>query len=219
MEAVTQTKQPKEVSESALEWGMASLAMRGHEQSGDSQLVEFFPGGALVAVIDGLGHGEEAAEAARFAVASLRERPEDGLADLLNRCHERLRRAPRGAVMTLVSYNFSESTMTCGGVGNVEGLLLRVDPRITPSHETLPLRRGVLGGQMPPVQTRVFPMIPGDTMILTTDGIRPGFESGLRAILNRPPQQLADFILAQNKSGADDALALVVRFTGAGPQK
>ena len=53
-----------------VEWGSAGQALdesgRG-EESGDLHVVAPFAGGALVAVIDGLGHGAEAAAAARAA--------------------------------------------------------------------------------------------------------------------------------------------------------
>ncbi len=59
------------------EWGVAMLPMTGQVKSGDTYLVETFAGGALAAVIDGLGHGEEAAEAARIAYDTILQRPFD----------------------------------------------------------------------------------------------------------------------------------------------
>ena len=47
-----------------IEWGVASRALPGETRSGDLHVVESFAGGALVAAVDGLGHGEEAADAA-----------------------------------------------------------------------------------------------------------------------------------------------------------
>src|SRR5438093_709986 len=44
-----------------IEWGIVSQAFPGETECGDRHLVAGFPNGALVAVIDGLGHGEEAA--------------------------------------------------------------------------------------------------------------------------------------------------------------
>ena len=44
-----------------LEWGVAAQALPGEAISGDRHVMQAFPSGALVAVIDGLGHGEEAA--------------------------------------------------------------------------------------------------------------------------------------------------------------
>ena len=49
----------------ALEWGVASQAYPGETSSGDSWLVKELPEGILVAVVDALGHGGEAAPAAQ----------------------------------------------------------------------------------------------------------------------------------------------------------
>src|SRR3989442_542063 len=60
------------VSRSALiEWGVATLALPGEAQSGDGHVVKPVGTSVLVAVVDGLGHGAEAATAARAAVAAL----------------------------------------------------------------------------------------------------------------------------------------------------
>lgn len=55
------------LTSSILECGVASRALRGQPNSGDLQVVKSFPGGALVAVLDGIGHGQEAAYAATTA--------------------------------------------------------------------------------------------------------------------------------------------------------
>src|SRR5205823_3248291 len=86
-------------------------------------LVAPFAGGTLVAVIDGLGHGIEAAAATRVAIAALADAPGEPVTALLVRCHEEMR-GTRGAVMTLVSFR-DDDTLTWVGVGNVEALLLR----------------------------------------------------------------------------------------------
>jgi len=59
------------VSAGLLEWGVAELVLPGQTESGDRYLVTPTPEGGLVAVVDGLGHGAEAAEAAKGAVRSL----------------------------------------------------------------------------------------------------------------------------------------------------
>src|SRR5262245_2765968 len=55
-----------------LECGIAGSTLPGQRISGDHYLVAPFPGGALVAVVDGVGHGNEASIAARTAVNTLK---------------------------------------------------------------------------------------------------------------------------------------------------
>ena len=50
-----------------IEWGVASSTMPGQSQSGDRYVVHPCLNGVIVAAIDGLGHGQEAARAADLA--------------------------------------------------------------------------------------------------------------------------------------------------------
>src|SRR5256714_15487003 len=83
-----------------IDWGVAASALPGQTQSGDLHLVKSVTTGVLLAVVDGLGHGADAATAARTAVATLDEHAsESGLA-LLQRCHWAVK-GTRGVVMSL----------------------------------------------------------------------------------------------------------------------
>ena len=190
-----------------LEWGVAAQALPGQATCGDRHVMQVFPSGALVAVIDGLGHGEEAATAAEIAVMTLIGNAHESVITLLNRCHEQLR-ASRGVVMSMASFNAVEGTLTWAGVGNVEGILRRAGTNV--SDETLLLRGGIVGIQLPPLFASIIPVMPGDTLIFVTDGITPGFAEKLN--LRDPPQELADRILAQHSKGTDDALVLIARY-------
>ena len=190
-----------------LEWGVAAQALAGEATSGDRHVMQAFPSGALVAVIDGLGHGEEAATAAEIAVTTLIGNAHESVITLLNRCHEQLR-ASRGVVMSMASFNAVEGTLTWAGVGNVEGVLRRAGTNV--SDESLLLRGGIVGIQLPPLSASIIPVMPGDTLIFVTDGITPGFAEKLN--LRDPPQELADCILTQHGKGTDDALVLIARY-------
>ncbi|MGH7544908.1 MAG: SpoIIE family protein phosphatase, partial [Gemmatimonadota bacterium] len=77
--------------ESLIEWGVATLALPGQRQSGDLHFVRVWPGGALLAAVDGFGHGREAATAARLAVATLEAHATESLEAIMRNCHEALR--------------------------------------------------------------------------------------------------------------------------------
>lgn len=196
---------------SVLEWGVATLTLPGQAESGDRHLVKPFPNGVLVAAADGLGHGEEAAAAAKSAVRLLERSAHEGVIGLFQRCHEHLRET-RGVALSLASFRTHDGVMTWLGVGNVEGILLRAAANPDVRRESLVLRGGVVGGHLPPLHASAIPVMPGDTLIFATDGIRGGFGEGLT--LGGAPQRLADQILAQQATGTDDALVLVARFLG-----
>lgn len=195
-----------------IDWAVATLALAGEEESGDLHVVAPFDGGVLVGVIDGLGHGPEAAVAARNAAETLARHPHEPVEILLQRCHEGLR-GTRGAVITLASFDERAGTMSWLGVGNIEGTLLRADPGNDRRRESVMLVGGVAGHQLPGLRTNKLELWPGDTLILATDGIRGGYLDLVS--ISEPPQQLADHLLSDYGKGIDDALVLVARYTGA----
>jgi len=197
-----------------IEWGVAARPLQGEAASGDLHVVQALSNGVLVAAVDGLGHGPEAAAAARSAVLTLEGYAHEPVISLIKRCHESLTRT-RGVVMSLASFNALDNTMTWLGVGNVEGALLRADDTASPARESILLRGGVVGYQLPALHASILPVTRGDVLILATDGIRGGFAEDVT--LSDPPQQIAEQILARRASGTDDALVLVARYLGHEP--
>ena len=203
------------VSAPAIEFGVTTQTIPGQRQSGDLYLVQEFPGGVLVAAVDGLGHGKEAAAAAAIAVATLGSHAREPVDALVRRCHEELL-ATRGVVMSLASLRAADQTMTWLGVGNVEGLLLRAAPQEDGPDEPLLLRRGLVGDRLPAhLRPSLIRVGPGDTLVLTTDGIESDFAQAMYR--GDPPQRIADRILSQCYKGIDDALVLVARYLGCRP--
>src|SRR2546427_5448805 len=100
-----------------VEWGVASRTLAGEVQSGDKHVVKIFPHGALLAALDGLGHGEEAAAAANMAVRFLQTSEKESVISLLKRCHQRVRTPPGGGV-SLAALHAVDETMNLIGVGD-----------------------------------------------------------------------------------------------------
>lgn len=198
-------------SGSLIDFVVTTVPMLGEANSGDRSLVVFPSGGCLIAAVDGLGHGTEAAAAAERAIATLEAFAHESVLSSIRRCHDALR-GTRGAVLTLAYINGRDETMTWLGVGNVEAVLLRADPAAIPPREDALLRGGVLGYQIPQLRASVVSLSKGDTVIFATDGISSGFADRIR--VNDSLQQIADHICATHKKANDDALVLVARFRG-----
>ena len=194
-----------------IEWGVATLTLPGERESGDLHLVKPVRAGVLVSVVDGLGHGAEAAAAARAAVAALSRHAQESVLPLLQRCHQALA-GTRGAVVSVALFDRADGSMTWLGVGNVEGVLLYADAGGRRGRERLVTRGGIVGSELPPLRAEVLAVAPGDTLVLATDGIQSGFADDLA--VDAPPQQLADQILARSGKSTDDALVLVARYVG-----
>jgi phosphoserine phosphatase RsbX len=193
----------------AVEWGVAGDALAGEDESGDRALIADRQDGTLAAVIDGLGHGEDAAVAARLAVEVLAQHADDDLDVLVRRCHDAMRKT-RGAVLALAVVR-ADGSVTWTGVGNVEAVIVRHDRPGDAAREHALLLGGVVGLQIPRVRPSRTHLEPGDELILATDGIARGF---LDTLTTAPAQRMADDILRRHATGRDDALVLVARYRG-----
>jgi negative regulator of sigma-B (phosphoserine phosphatase) len=195
-----------------IQWSVAAEVHQGEEQSGDHHFIKRLNGSLLIGAIDGLGHGQEAAEASRAVVAVLEAHCDQPLESLFRICHKGLA-GTRGVVMTLASLNSVDQSLTWAGVGNVEGRLLRADKESSHPEETLLLRSGVVGYNLPSTLTvSTLQIFGGDVLILATDGIRADFATKLH--IGRSAYQIANDILARHAKGTDDALVVVARYRG-----
>jgi serine/threonine protein phosphatase PrpC len=197
-----------------VEWGVGARALGGSTDCGDLHVVAPFPDGVLVGVIDGLGHGGEAAEAARLACEVLTRHAGDTLTRLVDRCHAELRRT-RGVVLSLAAVDGASRMLTWLGIGNVEGVLFRAAHAADPRRETIVLRGGVVGYQLPGLRETTLSLASGDMLVFATDGIRSGF--GDESPIGRDPQEVADDLVARFGRETDDALVLVARCRWAAP--
>ena len=195
------------------EYGVAKFVLPGETESGDQHLVCCNESGVLIAAVDGIGHGAEAASAAKAAIAVLRNGVGEPIISLVKECHEKLR-ATRGVVLSLASVDVKHGLMTWLGVGNVHGVLVRSDKKSN-SQETLLLRGGVVGDHLPQLQAAVLTVAPGDLLVFATDGVRTDYARTLSALEN--PQRAAERILKNFCSQSDDALVLALRITGIHP--
>lgn len=192
----------------SLAYGLAMRPLDHGACMGDAALVKISPQGALMAVIDGLGHGGDAQEAAQEAVRALEESLLPVALDQLFRtCHERLKKT-RGAVMNVA---WCEGhALTWLGVGNVEGVLVRPGANHRPTRQFLVAMGGILGERLPPLRPVRLAIRPGDFLVFATDGIQSDFPEGLFQVDD--PQACADQILADHARDSDDALVLVAHF-------
>jgi negative regulator of sigma-B (phosphoserine phosphatase) len=194
-----------------LEVEAAAVALGDAEVSGDRFCVVPTPAGTLVAVIDGLGHGSEAAEASARACEVLRSASVRSLPDTLERCHTALR-GTRGAVIAVALFPPSSPDMQWLAVGNVEGLLLHGS---TPgaARETIVQRPGIVGHGLPRLVASTLSVGVGDTLVFATDGLERGFGHALSSGDARPADGAAA-LLRRFATGNDDALLLLARYVG-----
>lgn len=115
--------------------------------------------------------------------------------------------------MSLAKFNTEDSILTWIGVGNVEGALLHLEPKLP--YDKLLLRNGVVGSHMPMLRAEELLVRPGDILTMVTDGVTA--EHPMRVAMDAKVESLAEGILASAYKGNDDALVLVARFRGTQP--
>ena len=197
--------------ENVLDCGVAARPLRGERASGDKHLIRSFREGILIAVVDGLGHGLEAAEAAKTVVTILKNHAGDSVLSLVNHCQAKLA-GTRGVAVSIASFNITDSTMTWLGIGNVEGVLVRSQNETAPAKEFLLLARGFIGGHISDLRAFVVPVEVGDTLAFATDGVARDFHEEVNIV--QSPQKIADRVLSEYGKDSDDALVVVARFVG-----
>ena len=195
--------------EQAIEWSVASRALPGQAVSGDLHMVSSWDGGALMAVVDGLGHGEEATAAAQQAVSTLEAHARESLVAIVQHCHRSLLKT-RGVVMTLAALDTYSDTLTVLGVGNVEAMVFHPTPRGPAKREAVLLRGGVVGYQLPPLRANVLTVGLGDVVVFATDGVREDFSDLINP--HDPLEQIVDKVITQKFRGTDDGLVLACKY-------
>lgn len=194
-----------------LDWAIAGRPRPGEQRSGDIAAVWPTPGGCVLTVVDGLGHGPEAARAADLVTTVVADDPEAPLEALFWRAHERLVDT-RGAAATIAILDGNSGRMDWLGVGNVDGVVIRADEAARPRTRGVFLCRGVLGYRLPTLHMpEPVELVDGDSILIATDGITGNLGD---AVLPRdiPAAFLADRLLEERASAEDDALVFVAHF-------
>ena len=197
-----------------MEWSVAARALPGEESSGDQAVAIDVDGRAVVfGVIDGLGHGPQAAAAARRAASVVGRHVTQPLDQVLDACHREVA-LTRGAAMTLARIDFDTSTLQWTGVGNVSAALLSRTPGGLAATSFVRLINGIVGFSMPRLLApEAIEMRPGHLLVMATDGITEDHLDGLDFAASA--EAIANRILGEHTRVTDDALVLVARHRGA----
>lgn len=206
-----------------LEFGAATRAVPMMTVNGDAFVIKQWGESALVAVIDGLGHGQFAHRASQIARQYVESHYDQPL-EAIFRGAERVCRATRGVVMALARFDFFGRQKSDGGivrsfnptfpirltfasVGNVE---VRVFG--SPEPMNLIVRRGVIGLNAPAPVVTEHRWDPRSVMVLHSDGVRihwrwEDFAGPTEASATVAAQQL----LRALAKDPDDATVVVVK--------
>jgi serine phosphatase RsbU (regulator of sigma subunit) len=196
-----------------IEWAAKARPRPGEQVCGDLPIAVDVNGtAALIGVLDGLGHGVEAAEAATCGVEVLNRARTEPLDVLIQRCHRALS-GTRGAAMTLARIDFQADTLRWVGIGNVTANLVAKHPGGVEVRSSARLAGGIVGYRIPEaLAPQQVPIHTGDLLVIASDGID---EDHLDSIdFASPALVIAEQILRRHGKDNDDALVLAARHRG-----
>lgn len=157
-------------------------------------------------LVDGLGHGSHAAEAASEAVGTFQKRVESKPAEILSFVHDALRKT-RGAVAAVVEVRPKEGVLTYAGIGNISAVLLTgTTSRSLVSHN------GTLGVATSRIQEFRNDWPSDGILILHSDGVQTRWDlSNYAGLLARHPAVIAGTLLRDFRRQRDDASVVVLK--------
>jgi anti-sigma regulatory factor (Ser/Thr protein kinase) len=181
----------------------------GERVSGDHAAFVRTDGALVLAVVDGLGHGPAAREAASRAIAVLREQAERPPDEILRATDAQLERT-RGAVMTVLRIEEPSGRLAHAGIGNV---ITRIVSR--GASQGLVGSSAVLG-QPSPAGKRIVvtrsALAPVETLLVFTDGVSSRLDvSAEPELLTESPIVIAQRLVGSFGKTNDDVLLLVAR--------
>lgn len=186
--------------------GVWSRPHPGETVNGDAYFMCWRDGRALFAVIDGLGHGRGAREAADVALNTLDDWMGEPLDELLMSAHHALH-ATRGAVIGAAVIDYNTHRFYYAGIGNIA---VRVFG--SPEPVSIVPANGLLGGRLGKVRVWSHQWKEGMTLIMTSDGLSETWDiNSYPDLLKRSPQLLAGILMRDYARKADDATVLVVK--------
>jgi hypothetical protein len=186
--------------------GAVSEPLQGEIECGDGWGYRSFSDSLVLMVVDGLGHGAFAAEAAREAERVLADAQTDCLLQILQDIHDALRKT-RGAAAAVARIQESKGLLSFAGVGNVSASI--VSPGVSRS---LPSHNGTVGHHMPRVQEFTYPWNADSVVIMHSDGLASRWDlERYPGIWSKHPSLISAILHRDFWRGRDDATVLVAK--------
>jgi anti-sigma regulatory factor (Ser/Thr protein kinase) len=188
--------------------GGVSLPVVSGDLNGDGWAVARDDRSCSALVVDGLGHGPPAHQAAQAGLRAFDTDYAGDVACWFQAAHAAMRHT-RGGVAALARIDLAERRVWFAGVGNVQG-------KVVAGGQTFGLvsQPGMLGTEQRTPRPRVveLPWVPGASLILWSDGLRSNVELHHGGkLLTHDPTIVAGVLHRDFARGTDDATVVVVQ--------
>src|SRR5262249_3881936 len=192
--------------------GAVCLPLRGEEASGDAWSFLPLAGPTRVILVDGVGHGEGAAEAASPAVEAFLSNSSMPLLRLLETIHAALR-PTRGAVAAIAEVQPHAGVLRFAGVGNISGSVW------SPGHtQRLVSMSGTLGHTVTSLREFSYEWPQDGLLVLHSDGLQTRWSlDDYPGLALRDPSLVAGVLYRDWARGRDDVTVMAARPLEVGP--
>lgn len=195
---------------STLPIGLINIPIRGETVCGDSYFIQVEPSRSIYMMVDGLGHGPGAADAANEAVTTVARFGRESATEIIVRTHDALKKT-RGAALSVAIVDHDRLIMKYAGVGNISATLVTGT-----SSRSLVSQNGTLGAILPRVPQEFTYPIERDTLLLMfSDGLITKTNTvGYPGLQNRHPALIAGVLFRDFSRHRDDATVMVAPIGG-----
>jgi anti-sigma regulatory factor (Ser/Thr protein kinase) len=178
----------------------------GERFCGDAWAFHRTPDRLVVLLVDGLGHGRDAAEAAQEAVATFRKRQDLAPGEILGYVHDALKKT-RGAVAAIAEIRAQQGELIYAGVGNISGVVVTHS-----GSRSLVSHNGTLGMVTAKIQEFRAPWTPDTILVLHSDGLQSKWDlTSYAGLVARHPAVIGGTLLRDFRRSRDDASVVVVK--------
>jgi hypothetical protein len=183
--------------------GAINIALDGEIECGDAWSLRQDSQGLALFVVDGLGHGTFAAEAARVAIDAFHVNPFVPPQETMVRANGLMSKTRGGAAACA---RLVGDKVSYAGVGNISGTLISVG-----KSQGLVSQNGTLGLHQRRTQQFEYQREPGALLIMHSDGVSARWDLRNRPdLLVRHPAIIAGTIYRDHGRKSDDATVVVV---------
>jgi len=184
-------------------FGAVSVPLMGQDCCGDRWRLALDDDRVAMLLIDGLGHGPDAAQAAEAGAASFRGAPFGEPAEVLEKAHQSMcgTRGGAGACARV-----DRDGVAFAGIGNITGSLV-----VGGKAKGMPSHNGTLGGPKRRLQQFQYRHTAGSLLVMHSDGLSARWNLEDRAdLLDRHPSLVAAILYRDHARRRDDATVVVL---------
>ena len=185
--------------------GGVSVAIRGEPVNGDAWAFTADDGTRKVMVVDGLGHGYYAHDAAVAACEAFAG-AKGSCGEVLKAIHEAVR-PTRGAAVAVAELDPVSGKVRFAGVGNISATM--IDPTARRSAVSM---HGIAGHEMRDVREFAYAWSRESTLVMHSDGLGTRWDlDTYPALLARDPVLIAGILWKDHRRQNDDSTVVVAR--------